>query len=123
MICDYAFSLQCVGTALYLLRFICALQITGELMNVRDALCLVCWKLRNHVFSSSGTDCTNGHVPSSDGAESNATSQANIHSTSKYSMDNAHKVDHGPSLSYGMDSVEKTFSSLDLTSSEIQVML
>nr|CAB3456457.1 unnamed protein product [Digitaria exilis] len=99
---------------------ICALEITGELMNVRDALCLVCWKLRNHVFSSSGTDCTNGHVPSSDGAESNATSQANIHSTSKYSMDNAHKVDHGPSLSYGMDSVEKTFSSLDLTSSEIQ---
>ncbi|KAF8690832.1 hypothetical protein HU200_041229 [Digitaria exilis] len=96
------------------------IEITGELMNVRDALCLVCWKLRNHVFSSSGTDCTNGHVPSSDGAESNATSQANIHSTSKYSMDNAHKVDHGPSLSYGMDSVEKTFSSLDLTSSEIQ---
>nr|CAB3452744.1 unnamed protein product [Digitaria exilis] len=99
---------------------ICALEITGELMNVRDALCLVCWKLRNHVFSSSGTDCTNGHVPSSDGAESNATSQANIHSTSKYSMDNAHRVDHGPSLSYGMDSVENTFSSLDLTSSEIQ---
>ncbi|KAF8692624.1 hypothetical protein HU200_039442 [Digitaria exilis] len=96
------------------------IEITGELMNVRDALCLVCWKLRNHVFSSSGTDCTNGHVPSSDGAESNATSQANIHSTSKYSMDNAHRVDHGPSLSYGMDSVENTFSSLDLTSSEIQ---
>lgn len=101
--------------------YLCTLQITGELMNVRDALCLVCWKLRNHVFSSSGTDCTNGHVPSSDVAESNA--QANIYSTSQYSMDNAHKVDHGPTLSYGMDSVEKTFSSLELSSSEIQVML
>jgi poly(rC)-binding protein 2/3/4 len=93
-------------------------------MNVRDALCLVCWKLRNHVFSD-GTDYNNGHIPSADIAESNATGQANIYSTSQYSMDNAHKVDHGPygpSLSYGMDSVEKTFSSLDLSPSEIQVM-
>ncbi|TKW31735.1 hypothetical protein SEVIR_2G125300v4 [Setaria viridis] len=95
-------------------------QITGELMNVRDALCLVSWKLRNNVFSSDGTDYNNGHIPSSDIAESNATSQANIYSTSQYSMDNAHMVDHGPSLSYGMDSVEKTFSSLELSPSEIQ---
>ncbi|OEL30464.1 hypothetical protein BAE44_0008517 [Dichanthelium oligosanthes] len=97
-----------------------ALQITGELMNVRDALCLVCWKLRNHVFSSNGTDYKNGHILSSDNAESNAISQANIYSTSQYSTDNAHNVDHGPSLSYGMDSVEKTFSSLELSSSETQ---
>ncbi|RLN34960.1 RNA-binding KH domain-containing protein PEPPER-like [Panicum miliaceum] len=95
-------------------------MITGELMNVRHALCLVCWKLRSHVFCSNGTDYNNGYIPSSDIAESNATSQANIYSTSQYSMDNAHKVDHEPSLSYGMDSVDKTFSSLELSSSEIQ---
>ncbi|PUZ69448.1 hypothetical protein GQ55_2G109100 [Panicum hallii var. hallii] len=40
-------------------------QITGELMNVRHALCLVCWKLRNHVFCSNGTDYNNGYIPSS----------------------------------------------------------
>ncbi|CAL5075774.1 unnamed protein product [Urochloa decumbens] len=95
-------------------------QITGELMNVRDALCLVCWKLRNHVFSSNGIDYNNGHIPSSDIAQSNATRQANIYSTSQYSMDNFQKVDHEPPLSYGMDSVEKTFSSLELSSSAIQ---
>ncbi|CAN6197632.1 unnamed protein product [Urochloa humidicola] len=95
-------------------------QITGELMNVRDALCLVCLKLRNHVFPSNGTDYNNGYIPASDIAESNATRQANIYSTSQYSMDNFHEVDHEPPLSYGMDSVEKTFSSLELSSSAIQ---
>jgi len=100
--------------------YLCTLQITGELMNVRHALCLVCWKLRNHIFCSNGTDYNNGYIPS-DIAESNATSQANIYSTIQYSMDKSHKVDHEPSVSYGMDSVEKTFSSLELSSSEIQV--
>jgi len=94
-------------------------QIAGELMNVRHALCLVCWKLRNHIFWSNGTDYNNGYIPS-DIAESNATSQANIYSTIQYSMDKSHKVDHEPSVSYGMDSVEKTFSSLELSSTEIQ---
>ncbi|CAN6180088.1 unnamed protein product [Urochloa humidicola] len=95
-------------------------QITGELMNVRDALCLVCWKLCNHVFPSNGTDYNNGHIPASDVAESNATRQANIYSASQYSTDNFRKVGHEPPLSYGMDSVEKTFSSLELSSSAIQ---
>ncbi|WP_284119450.1 hypothetical protein, partial [Klebsiella pneumoniae] len=77
-------------------------------MNVRNALCLVCQKLRNHVFSSNGTNHNNCHIPSSDIAESNSTSQANINSTKQYSSDNTHKVDHRPSVSYGMDSVEKS---------------
>lgn len=102
--------------------YLCALQITGELRNVKDALCLVCWKLRNYVFSNR-TDYINSHIPSSEIAESNATSQANIYPTSQYSMDNAPKVDHGPSLSYGVDSVEKSFSALELSSSQIQVIM
>ena len=101
--------------------YLCALQITGELMNIRNALSLVCWKLRNHIFPNE-TDYNNSHISSSEIAASNATNQANIYSTSQYSMDNAHKVDHGPSLSYGVDSVEKSFSALELSSSEIQVI-
>ncbi|KAJ1288444.1 hypothetical protein BS78_02G089300 [Paspalum vaginatum] len=103
-------------------NFELVLQITGELMNVRNALCLVCQKLRNHVFSSKETNYNNCHIPSSDIAESNATSQANVHSTRQYSSDNTHthKVDHGPSVSYGMDSVEKSFSALELGSSKTQ---
>ncbi|XP_066393882.1 KH domain-containing protein HEN4-like isoform X3 [Miscanthus floridulus] len=100
-------------------NFELVLQITGELMNIRNALSLVCWKLRNHIFSNE-TDYNNSHISSSEIAASNATNQANIYSTSQYSMDNAHKVDHGPSLSYGVDSVEKSFSALELSSSEIQ---
>jgi len=100
--------------------YLCALQITGEITNIRNALSLVCWKLRNHIFSNE-TDY-NTYISSSEIAASNATNQANIYSTSQYSMDNAHKVDHGPSLSYGVDSVEKSFSALELSSSEIQVI-
>ncbi|NP_001183239.1 uncharacterized LOC100501627 [Zea mays] len=94
-------------------------QITGELMNIRNALSLVFWKLRNHIFSNE-TDYNNSHISSSEIAESNATSQANIYSTIQYSVDNGHKVDHRSPLSYGVDSVEKSFSDLELSSSEIQ---
>jgi len=100
--------------------YLCALQITGEITNIRNALSLVCWKLRNHIFSNE-TDY-NTYISSSEIAASNATNQANIYSTSQYSMDNAHKVDHGLSLGYGVDSVEKSFSALELSSSEIQVI-
>ncbi|OQU88920.1 hypothetical protein SORBI_3002G121900 [Sorghum bicolor] len=100
-------------------NFELVLQITGEQVNIRNALSLVCWKLRNHIFSNE-TDYNNSHISSSEIASSNATNQANNYSTSQYSMDNAHKVDHGPSLSYGVDSVEKSFSDLELSSSEIQ---
>ncbi|ONM53138.1 RNA-binding KH domain-containing protein [Zea mays] len=94
-------------------------MITGELMNIRNALSLVFWKLRNHIFSNE-TDYNNSHISSSEIAESNATSQANIYSTIQYSVDNGHKVDHRSPLSYGVDSVEKSFSDLELSSSEIQ---
>ncbi|XP_062187981.1 KH domain-containing protein HEN4-like isoform X2 [Phragmites australis] len=69
-------------------NFELVLQITGELVKVRDALCLVCWKLRNHVFSSKSANYNN--------------------------------VDHGPSLSYGVDSVDKSLSAFELSSSEVQ---
>ncbi|KAL6639439.1 hypothetical protein ACP70R_023169 [Stipagrostis hirtigluma subsp. patula] len=96
------------------------LQITGNLMNVRDALCLVSWKLRSHVFSSKGISCNNGYVPSSDIAESNVISPVNVSSTAQCSTDDVHRVDHGSSLSYGMDSVEKSFNAFQLSSPECQ---
>ncbi|XP_062187980.1 KH domain-containing protein HEN4-like isoform X1 [Phragmites australis] len=101
-------------------NFELVLQITGELVKVRDALCLVCWKLRNHVFSSKSANYNNGYVPSSDIVESNATSHVNVSSVGQYSTDNFHTVDHGPSLSYGVDSVDKSLSAFELSSSEVQ---
>ncbi|BAF21432.1 Os07g0439100 [Oryza sativa Japonica Group] len=56
------------------------LQITGEPMNVRDALSLVCEKLRNHCFSSEKTTYGNGHVPSSAIDELTTSSQNEIDS-------------------------------------------
>uniref|UniRef100_A0A0D3GQD1 K Homology domain-containing protein n=1 Tax=Oryza barthii TaxID=65489 RepID=A0A0D3GQD1_9ORYZ len=61
----------------------CASQyelITGEPMNVRDALSLVCEKLRNHCFSSEKTTYGNGHVPSSAIDELTTSSQNEIDS-------------------------------------------
>ncbi|KAL6871559.1 hypothetical protein ACP4OV_014388 [Aristida adscensionis] len=94
-------------------QFELVLQITGELMNVRDALCLVSQKLRNHVFSSKDTNI--GYIPSSDISVSNGTSNVNVSSAGQYSG----KV-HGPPLSNGVDSVEKSFNSFQLSSSEVQ---
>ncbi|GJN36521.1 hypothetical protein PR202_gb25385 [Eleusine coracana subsp. coracana] len=99
---------------------ISALEITGELMNVRDALCLVSWKLRNHVFSSKINNNKSCCVPTSNIAESNAASQVNISSTGQYSTDRYHRVDSESSPGYGMESVEKSFSDLQITSSEVQ---
>jgi hypothetical protein len=97
-------------------------QISGEFMNVRDALCLVNWKLRNHVFSFMGNKNDNGCVPASNLAKSNATSQVNLSSTDQYSAESCQRVDYGPSLGYGMDPVEKSFSDFQLSSSEVQVI-
>ncbi|TVU39517.1 hypothetical protein EJB05_12940, partial [Eragrostis curvula] len=99
---------------------ISALEITGELMNVRDALCLVSWKLRNHVFSSNSNNNKNGCVPASDIAESSAPSKVHISSTGQCSTGICHKFDYGQSVSYEMDSVEKSFGDFQLSSSEIQ---
>lgn len=115
------FSCHTLDSVVIVEVYLCALQITGELMNIRNALSLVFWKLRNHIFSNE-TDYNNSHISSSEIAESNATSQANIYSTIQYSVDNGHKVDHRSPLSYGVDSVEKSFSDLELSSSEIQVI-
>ncbi|KAF2922568.1 KH domain-containing protein HEN4 isoform X3 [Oryza sativa Japonica Group] len=89
------------------------LQITGEPMNVRDALSLVCEKLRNHCFSSEKTTYGNGHVPSSAIDELTTSSQVNISSTGQYSAGNLSRVDHRLSQNE-IDSVQNSISAFDL---------
>uniref|UniRef100_A0A0E0HZT5 K Homology domain-containing protein n=1 Tax=Oryza nivara TaxID=4536 RepID=A0A0E0HZT5_ORYNI len=94
----------------------CASQyelITGEPMNVRDALSLVCEKLRNHCFSSEKTTYGNGHVPSSAIDELTTSSQVNISSTGQYSAGNLSRVDHRLSQNE-IDSVQNSISAFDL---------
>uniref|UniRef100_A0A0E0LJY3 K Homology domain-containing protein n=1 Tax=Oryza punctata TaxID=4537 RepID=A0A0E0LJY3_ORYPU len=94
----------------------CASQyelITGEPMNVRDALSLVCEKLRNHCFSSEKTTYGNGHVASSDIDELTTSSQVNISSTGQYSAGNLTRVDHGLSQNE-IDSVQNSISAFHL---------
>lgn len=93
-------------------------------MNVRDALSLVCEKLRNHCFSSEKTTYSNGHVPSSAIDELTTSSQVNISSTGQYSAGNLSRVDHRLSQNE-IDSVQNSISAFDLGclgSPQIQVM-
>ncbi|KAF0909541.1 hypothetical protein E2562_037178 [Oryza meyeriana var. granulata] len=89
------------------------LQITGEPMNVRNALSLVTEKLRNHIFSSEKTTYGDGHVLSSDIDELTTSSQANISSTGQYPTGNLSRVDHGLSQN-GIDSVQNSISAIHL---------
>ncbi|CAM0905797.1 unnamed protein product [Alopecurus aequalis] len=89
------------------------LQITGELVDVRNALLVVSEKLRNHAFSPKSTKYDDGNATSSDITESTPSRQAKISSTGYNSTENFPRIDHGPSLNQ-MDSVENSFRTFHL---------
>ncbi|KQK16466.2 KH domain-containing protein HEN4 isoform X2 [Brachypodium distachyon] len=91
------------------------LQITGNLVNVRDALFVVSEKLRNHAFSSKCTKHDDGNATASDIIESTASMTVNISSTDNYSTDNFPRTDHEPSV-IQMESLENSFSAFHLGS-------